>query len=208
MSSLKDKNRPTLVALFVANAVLLAYLMFGKPFVDSLDLDELISPKSLAFGVLIILVIVAEAVVSRDSKAILVFWRVKHPWPASEAFTKHAHDDPRIDNEALVASLGEIPTGRSEQNRLWYRLFRKHDQDETVRNVHREFLLLRDLCVIALLFIPVSVALIVWFELPFASLALAVSAYFIEYLLLRFAARRRGIEFVQTVLAVEAARSS
>lgn len=204
--SLKERNRPLLVVFFIANAVLLLSLIGGQAYFDSIEISDVASPKSLMFGVVLISVFIIEALVSRDVKATLVFWRITNPWPASEAFSKHVHDDVRIDVPSLEVKLGPFPVGAEEQNRVWYRLFRQRDHEETVRNVHREFLLLRDLCVIAFLFVPVCVVAMLLYGVSTLSIFLGAAAYLVEYLLIRVAAKRRGVEFVQTVLAVEAVR--
>jgi len=64
--------------------------------------------------------------------------------------------DPRIDVSALEKLHGSaLPVDQVEQTRAWYRLYKTMENDAAVRQVHRDFLLLRDytgLCAVFFVF--------------------------------------------------------
>jgi len=83
---------------------------------------------------------VLNAQLSAEAKARIVFLRWRDPLPGSEAFTKHALSDPRIDMAALKATLGPLPVAPREQNALWYKLYKTVGSEPAVSQVHRAFL--------------------------------------------------------------------
>jgi len=94
--------------------------------------------------------------VSADTKARLVFLRWHYALPGHRAFTKYAVRDPRIDLSSLEKLHdAPLPVDPVEQNRAWYRIYNTVENDHAVRQVHRDFLLLRDytgLCAVFIAF--------------------------------------------------------
>ncbi|MEW7996258.1 MAG: hypothetical protein AB2825_17680, partial [Candidatus Thiodiazotropha endolucinida] len=112
--------------------------------------------------------------------------------------------DPRIDPHRLQEKVGDFPSDPSEQNRLWYRIYRTHENEPRVMGSHRDFLLTRDITWLAfamfvlfglgIAFIGETALQTVWYPAFLAS----------QYVLAAIAARRNGVRFVLNVLAVEA----
>ena len=114
--SLKDANRVPLLAMMAANMVVFyaavkADAIFGG---DWLELARGWQ-DALPAGVGLILVGIANAQTSAENKARIVFLRWKNPLPGSEAFTRHAAGDPRVNLDAIEVAHG---LGKKEIERL------------------------------------------------------------------------------------------
>lgn len=94
-----------------------------------------------------------------------------------------------------------MPVDPVEQNRAWYRLCKAMETDPAVRQVHRDFLLLRDytgLCVVFIVFYGTAA----FYTIPSLKIAfIYLLALVAQYVLVRQAASNYGIRFVTTVLA-------
>ena len=112
--------------------------------------------KLVPVGLALVIATVLNGVVSADAKARLVFLRWHHALPGHRAFSAYAVRDPRIDVPALEKLHGAaLPVDPVEQNRAWYRIYKTMENDAAVRQVHRDFLLLRDytgLCAVFIVF--------------------------------------------------------
>jgi hypothetical protein len=98
-----------------------------------------------------ILILVLSGVVKPQLKEKLVFWRWHNPLPGCRVFTELAPADSRINMTLLKKRVRELPNEPEKQNALWYKLFRKYHERVSVLIPHRDFLLARDLSIIALL---------------------------------------------------------
>jgi hypothetical protein len=162
-------------------------------------------PEVLPAGLCLVLVGVVNAQLTGDAKARIVFFRWRDPLPASEAFTRHALADSRIDLSTLEQNNGPLPTHPRQQNLLWYRLYQSVAEHPAVLLVHREYLFTRDYACLSLLML-IGFGTAGLFQFP----SKATASYYIglltvQYLLVRRAARNHGIEFVTTVLALKGA---
>jgi hypothetical protein len=75
-------------------------------------------------------------------------------WVGNRAFSRCAQRDPRIDQVRLARLVDEksLPSPDAE-NAAWYRLYKEVHDDQSMQQVHREFLLLRDYAGLAALFL-------------------------------------------------------
>lgn len=202
-ASLKSWTNLRLGLFLAANAVVFVFVVLGlAPNVEALSESARSLGRVLPAGLALVVVSVVNGVVPAQMKAQLVFWRWRNPLPGSEAFTRYAKTDPRINTIALQSRLGSLPTDPRAQNTLWYQLLRENETDPAVSEAHRQFLLMRDVCVTALLMV---------FTLGIAVLLAGASAerasvytgvLLLQYLLTRLSAANYGRRFVCTVLAV------
>ncbi|WP_434347275.1 hypothetical protein ACN6A1_03265 [Myxococcus virescens] len=145
-----------------------------------------------------------NSLLDSTTKARLVFWKWKNPLPGTEAFSKHAKDDPRINVATLKARFGPLPRGAYEQNSLWYKMYSAISSKPAVMDAHVDFLVHRDYACIGVLFL-------VAFGIPaffFASLNVAggyLAMLLVQCLLAMQAARNSGVRLVTTVLAIRSA---
>ena len=204
--SLKDANQGPLLLVAAANAVTFYLavktdaLLGGQWVVLAKNLPEI-----LPTGLCLVLVGVANAQLSSDAKARIVFLRWRDPLPGSEAFTRHAITDPRIDLVTIERNNGPLPTDPRQQNSLWYRLYHSVADDLAVLQVHREYLFTRDYACMSLLML-IGLGTAGLFQVPSKSTALGyIGLLTIQYLLVRRAARNHGVGLVTTVLALKGA---
>jgi hypothetical protein len=207
--SLKDQNRWQLWIIVAINSVLFA----GVVQANSIRLDGLTAAfsdfqKLVPVGLAIVITTVLNGLLSTAMKERLVFLRWKNALPGHRAFSKYSLADPRIDPAILLKIVGGVlPVTPLEQNQVWYRVFYKTvDNDSSVRQVHRDFLLLRDYTGFCALFIMFcgGVGLYVIRSLTTALLYLAFLV--LQYIVVRQAASNYGVRFVTTVLALKAAK--
>jgi hypothetical protein len=207
-ATLKDQNRLGLYAVMAANLALY-FSVSGSGAIFSGDWAGLATQWAalLPAGLGLIVVGVLNAQADAITKARLVFMRWHDPLPASEAFTRLAATDPRIDMAALECKFGQLPTDAKSQNALWYRLYKSIEADAAVEHAHREFLFTRDFHFLAaLMLIGLGVLAIATFSgVGKTSLYLAILAA--QFLTTGQAARNHGRRLVCTVLARKAAEN-
>ena len=204
--SLKDANRVPLLAMMAANLVVF-YATVKTDAIFGGDWLELARgwQDALPAGVGLILVGIANAQTSAENKARIVFLRWKNPLPGSEAFTRHAASDPRVDLDAIEGAHGPLPTDPREQNALWYRMYKSVADDSSVWQVHREFLFTRDYTCLSLM-VLVVLGGAGFFLIPSTQTGLIYLALLVlQYFLTSRAARHHGGRFVTTVLALKGA---
>jgi hypothetical protein len=201
--SLKDQNRWQLWIVLAANTLFLYGIVQSNAirvgglralFADTQNL------LPVAFALTITAVI--NGVLSVSMKNRLVFLRWNCALPGHRAFSQYAKIDPRIEPADLPRLCGgAVPTEAIDQNRVWYQIYKSIENDPAVRQVHRDFLLLRDYTGISALFMA-CYGLIGLYAIPSLRIALLYVLILIaQYMLVRQAASNYGIEFVTTVLA-------
>lgn len=205
-SSLKGQNSLGLYGLMAANLV----VFYGVVQHDAIRAGDWVEAakhlgEAIPAGLGIALTGVLNAQLSAEAKARIVFLRWRDPLPGSEAFTKHALSDPRVDLAALKASVGNLPVTPKEQNTLWYRMYKSVATEPAVMQVHGAFLFTRDYACLAL-FALLILGVAGFVQIPSRRTALGfVAMLAIQFLLARRAARTHGVRFVTTVLALKGA---
>lgn len=72
-----------------------------------------------------IITFILNGLLSSDFKAKLVFWKKENIYPGCRAFTDLLYRDCRIDKFALRQKYGELPIQPQDQNKLWYKMYKK-----------------------------------------------------------------------------------
>jgi hypothetical protein len=201
--NLKAKNTPQLWILLSANTLIIVSITFPLYFEElNNEFDILFILKGLGASIAPLFLFLLNGLVSSDQKAILVFWKLKNPLPGSVAFSDLSKKDTRIDRKKLKEIYGTLPKNPAEQNKLWYKIYKKNCLDIVVSESHRAFLLGRDLTSLCFLFV-------VFIGLPFFILGKwPISIYYFTFLVLQYlivvvGAQNRGRRFVTNVLATE-----
>lgn len=204
--SLKDQNRWPFLLVVLAN-VAVFYLVVKTGALTAHGVDELVKnwKSALPSGATFVLTSVLNEFLSTSAKARIVFWRWKDPLPGSQAFTKYAQVDPRVDIAELSAKFGPLPTKPHDQNALWYKLYKSVGGDAAVQEIHRNFLFTRDYATASLLLLLVLGGLGFWLIPSVLTASLYCLAMLAQYLLTRQAAKNHGVRFVTTVLAIKSA---
>jgi hypothetical protein len=202
--SLKDKNRPMLALVVLANIALYLTIL-NKGFAIDGWIETLTSIQKTAPVLLIsILTGVINAQIDHVNKARIVFWTWSHPLPASRAFSHYATTDSRIDAGALKKHQNPLPTEPDQQNALWFKWYREFQEEAGVKQVHREYLFTRDWAGIVFLMIFGLGALALWQMASIKVASIYVGILVGQYLLVRRAAKNHGIRFVASILAYKA----
>lgn len=149
---------------------------------------------------------ILNSVLSSDTKAALVFWRLKNIYPGCRIFTDLSEKDTRIDKDALIKVYGELPVDPEKQNKLWYKIFKPNQYEATIFQSHRSFLLARDLTGLSFLFIIFFTGAALVYKFAFSVEIPLLSMYIIylvlQYILLSHVGTRLGNRFACNVLAV------
>jgi hypothetical protein len=206
--SLKEQNRWQIWLIVAANSLFL----YGIVQANAIKLDGLRAAfkdaeKLVPVGLALVIATVLNGVVSTDAKARLAFLRWHHALPGHRAFSVYAVRDPRIDVPALEKLHGAaLPVDPVEQNRAWYRIYKTMENDQAVRQVHRDFLLLLDctgLCAVFIAFYGAAGL----YAIPSMKIGLLYLLVLIaQYAVARQAASNYGIRMVTPVLARRAAK--
>jgi hypothetical protein len=204
--SLKGANNITLLGACLANIAVYLGLFFGDAALFSAALENFPKWTAMIPASSILLVVgVLNALLSATCKAQLVFTRYSNPLPGCRAFSELAKTDARIDLASLKASIGKFPVAPKKQNALWYSVYRTMEDEPSVRQAHRSYLLARDYAVFALFFL-IILGPLSFLQFPSSTIALSYTGLLIVQLLLAGrAARVNGIRFVTTVLARKSA---
>jgi hypothetical protein len=209
--TLKQSNLIYVRGFIVLN-IMIYWLIAGidvKKFLDDfLELtinkiaEDVIGVSSISV-LLYIFATTISGIISPEFKYILVFLKTKDTLPGCRAFSEYIHRDPRIDPKIIENKNGSLPTLPIEQNRLWYKIYKKYENERSVLESHKNFLLMRDLCSISLIFFLI-LGTIGYFTIAnkihwitYSSLLATV------FLLLMLAAKNYGIRLVTNVLAVD-----
>jgi hypothetical protein len=203
--NLKQSNVVNLWLFFTFNVVL--FLLFFYPEftkIFSSDLKNLLTFRSSGIVVAPIILFVINGLLTSDQKAFLVYWKLRDTLPGHRAFTKYALEDPRVELNRLNQLHGPLPRIPKAQNVLWYKIYRTNKDEFTVRNSHKAFLLGRDLCVQAFLFLLLSVGMLFFSNVdhPWVYCVIVVG----EFMLMIRLAQNHGRQFVRNVLAVESTK--
>jgi hypothetical protein len=203
---LKEKNIPRLVVVVVANFVAFTAFVRGHALIGD---DPYATLKAivdlLPAGLGLVLMTVANGLLHHKTKERLVFWRWSHPLPGSRAFTVHLKQDPRINVPALRAALGIFPKSESEQNGVWYKLYKSVDSEPAVTHANKEYLFTRDWTALAAMMVVILSPLAFWQATTLRQAAIYVGALVLQYIVVRFAAVNYGQRLVTTVLAIKSA---
>jgi hypothetical protein len=201
--SFKDQNRPQLWAIMAANAVAF-YCAAQWDSISASGIDSLFKNASnlLPVGLAIVLTTVANALISSENKARLVFFRWEHALPGHRAFSKYAHTDPRVDVTRVKRALGnKMPNAPEQENQIWYRWLKETEKNSAVEQSHRDFLLLRDYTALSALFL-IGFGLAAWLAIESVQARLVyILALLAQFLIVRHAAATVGARFVCTVIA-------
>ncbi|MCT3800780.1 hypothetical protein HZP90_05820 [Elizabethkingia anophelis] len=201
--NLKARNTPQLWILLSANILILCGIIYPVHFkAITSDFDIVFILKGLGATIAPLLLFLLNGLLSSNQKAVLIFWKLKNPLPGSEAFSKFSKKDSRIDRKKLKEIYGSLPKAPEEQNKLWYKIYKKNCLELVIYESHRAFLLARDLtslCFLLLIFIGIPILIFnIW----------PVSLYYFIFLLIQYfiiviGAQNRGRRFVSNVLAIE-----
>lgn len=209
--TLKEKNRPQLIAFVIVNAIAFRILLQGLDrevsFLESLTKGNIaILGKLVAIPAALALVIgMLGWAVPKSWKETMIFWRIHNCLPSSRAFSTIALSDPRIDSRRLMEKYGGLPSVPAQQTALWYGMYRNSAGEASVEDAHAAYLRYREMTALAASVMACFLAASAWAHPSVRILAIGIIVILVEYLLLLLAARHAADHLVANVLAIESA---
>lgn len=202
--SLKSLNVKWLVAMALTDAV--AILLLVLPEISKDSWMTIAAVRGLGAVVLPVVVLLIVNVLPYNIKAMLVYWKPLGWLPGSEAFTKYAPADERVDMVALKKNVGVLPSEPKDQNSKWFKLYKMVENQTEVAAAQKDFLMYRDMAVISLPLI-VLVPFGLWFTgVGQGAVWIAAVLFIVQYLLAATSARHAGIRFVTNVVAIHSSK--
>lgn len=210
--TLKQKNQPQLLVFLLANVLWLSTAALGWKNVAAL-LSAVVKGDFSVLGKIVAVPALASLVlgliswaIPKSTKEVLVFWRTGvRRMPSSEAFSRIAASDTRIDTDRLVKHVGTLPTTPEKQSAVWYEIYRRHRNEPSVEDANAAYLLFREMAAIVVVLLAATVAADLSLGLVWRTVVLSLAALLGEYLVISAAARNAGTRLVANVLALESA---
>lgn len=163
--------------------------------------DDFSAKDGMVAALTPIIVFVLSSILSADIKAIIVFWKIKNPLPGNRVFTELGPKDARIDMNKIEQIVGTIPTEPKDQNSLWYRHYKIHQECLIVKTAHRHFLLARDMTAVTLVMLILLPCSIVIASKNLQGALIYLGILLTQYIALTLAAQSHGKRFACNVLA-------
>jgi hypothetical protein len=207
MKSLKRQNNLRLAAGVAFDFAVTTAVLRGAILPDLVSWNWTELSHLLPAGVAILVVSIVNAQLSADAKARLVFMKWTSPLPGSRAFSHYLTTDPRIDASTLKRKYGVLPTDPSDQNVLWYKLYRSVSNDGAVAEAHQQYLLTRDFAAVTPLLAVLLLPLIAAYTRSVTRFSFLFVFLAIQFLLAQRAARINAERLICTVLAINSAEA-
>ncbi len=207
--SLKERNRLALFGLVLVNTAMF-YMLTSSANLSLAGLKEtLLDFKSvLAVGGVGALGIVAvfNGIIPTPLKECLVFWCWRDYLPSNRAFTVYGPRDSRVDMVVLEKQIGQLPKLPAEQSRIWYKLFKKCDNQPEISQAHQNYLFTRDYSAIGVVFL-VFAGSSGFLVIPEIKTAVGYLVFLVaQYLVACVSARHHGTRMVTNTLALQTGR--
>jgi hypothetical protein len=195
MENIKNYNKH-LFSFVVLNLFVLGmnqYLELEYKSINITDIKELLPIPSIA----ILSTYILNGLLPSNAKYRIVFFRWNDPLPASR-FETLIKNDYRFTIDQVIEKYGPIPSSPKQQNIYWYqKIYKPHQDAEKVKEIHRSFLMTRDLTSICLMLIVVSILDLIFFKGSWIHLLIVI----LEFIFLRQVASNYGKRFVTTVIS-------
>jgi hypothetical protein len=202
--SLKSQNLPWLVSLVVFDILVIVAFLFPGLF-NAASLSQAGIARALIALVLPVVVLLLAGLLPHSLKASLVYWKINEALPAHEAFTKHGPSDARVDMTALRAHVGELPTASSEQNRVWFKLYKATENAPTVLEAHKMYLLYRDMAAMSFLLLIAAPAGLYLSRFNLGAVSTTAAVFALQFLSTAISARHSGVRLVTNVMSIHSA---
>ncbi len=203
--SLKAQNIGWLWGVVAADILILIAVAFPA-FQGQAAIKEYAWVRTSAAAAAPAVVLLLTSLLSADTKAVLVFWRIHNTLPGHRAFSMYALADPRIDIEALRKIVGAFPASPRDENTLWYRLYKKVEEEAPVTLAHRHFLLFRDLATLSFLLALIAPTALHFLNSTMTATWSSFGLFATQYVAAAIAARNCGVRMVTNVLSVHSSK--
>lgn len=195
MKTIREKNRLQIFSFILLNYTFISiyYYTIPKEIANYIEWGKTIG----IFVFINLFVSLINGLIPRGLKEIIVFWRIKNRLPGFYSFSKYALKDSRISMKDLNIKLGILPSLPKEQNELWYKIYKEFENDSQILEIHRLYVLSRDLASIVIILIGFYFASIIFVKFSIIVLCILLLQYFLLVIISRNYCR----QFVVDVLA-------
>ena len=207
MKNIKDEYSKYINIFIGIHIVLIYFLIFGFNIdeLKKLYKDELY--KGIILSVLPIIGIVLNGFLPNSIKEFLVFWKFKNRLPGNEAFSKYALKDQRVDINILKSKYEVIKSNNFDENKLWYKIYKKYEKCPSVWESQKNYLFTRDMIGITVLFFIITALVDVLIKNANFDIIYFFLIFIFEYLILKISSKNYAIKFVTNVLAEDSAKT-
>jgi hypothetical protein len=213
--SLKEQNAWLIRTALVVQAAAFAYVVFQTlPIIQFAEpglarkIQDFLAPGSISLGLIALTRLVLLGLIPAQLRDRLIHWRWSHPLPGARAFTNIGPSEPRVDMSKLQKKYGPLPTDPTEQNRLFYSVYKKQADDVGVLDAHKSYLAARDLGTINFLLLILLLPVADWFAQDGKMVAIYGVFLVTVYVAMCLAAQVYGTRLVQNSLAVASRRTN
>ncbi len=144
-------------------------------------------------------------IVPSHIKEILTHWKLKNILP-SFRWKDLCVNDNRVDIIELEKKYGN-DLSEAEQNRIWYRAYQKHQNDDRILNSQRDYLFARDFCISNVILVPIIFTMYVlgkiYYDISINFILYNFIVIVMLYLFSMIVTRNNAKRFVCNVLALD-----
>jgi len=199
MKSIKEEYKKDLNIFIGIHVVLLYFILFGLNMNEIKKIYEDEFYKGIIIFILPIASVVLNGFLSNSLKEFLVFWRFKNRLPGYRVFSKYASKDARIDLSVLKEKYPDLKNENLDENKLWYKIYKKYETKPSVGDAQRNYLFTRDIIGLIFLFFLSLCVIDYFYDNKFIKIGCLLLG--VEYLFVRFSCKNYAIKFVTNVLA-------
>lgn len=207
--SLKEQNAWLIRAVMIGHFVAFIWVAASPLRLPSLsqpallaNLEAAAAPGTAAFGLIVIASLLLLGLIPPPLRDRLIHRRWTDPLPGCRAFSEVGPNSSHVDMRVLEAAFGPLPEAGSDQNQLFYKLYRFHREDIGVLDAHGRYLAARDCGTITAILMVTLPWLALWATGDIGRSAIYGLALVAGYLLFSVAAKNYGWRMVQHVLAL------
>lgn len=199
--TLKSENFGWLCTLMMLDLVVMCALVVPG-LIETATTSRIVMVRSVTSVLLPIMPLLLVHTLPHLAKARLVFWRWSYPNPGSRAFSVYLYRDDRINAEQLRKNVGAFPSEPREQNARWFSLYKQSENEASVLDAHKSFLLYRDIATVSFLLLIITAVAFPLFGFSGVKTGQAIFVLATQYFLAAAAGRFTGERFICTVLAL------
>lgn len=204
--TLKTQNYPLLISFVILNvSIFLTLYNTGSITFENVEkyFNTLKLKDGIFFSFISLFVIICGGLFANTIKEIVIFWKIENRLPGCQAFSKYAINDSRIDLMKLKTKYGNLPVLPTEQNKLWYQIFKKLS-DINIDKTHKDFLLCRELTMLNIIMLSFTIPILIKYS---ATIGCSYLIFLIfQYLFIRYCAKNNAERLVVNVLALASSK--
>lgn len=208
-NSLKQQNAWLIRAVMIGHFVAFTWVAANPLRLPSLSqasllatLEAAAAPGTAALGLIVVASLLLLGMIPPSLRDRLIHHRWTDPLPGYRAFSEVGPKSGHVDMRVLEGAFGPLPEAGSDQNLLFYKLYRSHSNDIGVRDAHGRYLAARDCGTITAILTVTLPWLALWATDDIRLSATYAIALVTVYLLFSVAAKNYSWRMVQHVLAL------